>query len=247
MEVDLKNKIVVVTGGATGIGYSIAENFSKQSATVIILDLNEDTGKQAIERLGIDKTVFVKCDLKTGIDRAFNEIVEKYKRIDVLVNNAGVGGIDYKTCIDINFTACVTLSLKLYHYNMSRDERTESTIINISSIMGYRISQFIPIYQATKAGMITFTRSLGHEENLQKSGVRVVALCPGFTKTNLTRPFFEEDTSSIPADLLAYAMAHTWQEPSDVGSASLEVFKRAPSGSIWLIEGGNLEEILFQN
>lgn len=115
------------------------------------------------------------------------------------------------------------------------------TIVNIASIYGFRVDQYLPVYQASKFAVFGFTKSLGHEYNYQKSGVRVIAVCPGFVTTKLTSArsepapvIFNEDAAE---DLTKFLDSNSWQEVEAVGNAAVEIFERAKSGAAWLIEG----------
>lgn len=110
------------------------------------------------------------------------------------------------------------------------------TIINLASIYGFRVDQYIPIYQASKFAVMGFTKSLGHAYNHKRSGVRVVAICPGYTETNLIAEPTTWDDACL-ADYQAFMKKQLWQKVDSVGKAAVEVFEKANSGTAWVIEG----------
>lgn len=235
---DLNNKVVLITGGANGIGLAIADKFLQKGAKVtILLDVNGDQGKKSAMNLcskhGADKAVFMKCDVTKDLDLVFTEVMKAYKTVDVLVNNAGVADENSKNTISINVLALIDWSLK-YREHMRIDKGGKGgTIINLASILGFRVVPHAPIYQAAKFAVMGFTKSLGHSSNFEKSGVRVVAVCPGFTETDLTAKILDFD-----GEFYDFSQTQLWQTVDAVASAAAEVFENAASGTAWLIEGG---------
>ncbi|KPJ03686.1 15-hydroxyprostaglandin dehydrogenase [NAD+] [Papilio xuthus] len=242
MTKDLQNKTIVITGGAVGIGYAIAESFlQKNPKVVIILDVNEDFGADAIKKLsaqyGEKKAVFLKCNVITDIEVIFNRIIEDYSTVDVLVNNAGMlNDSAFKKTIDINVTALIEWSLKFWEHMRKDKSGKGGTIINMASIYGYVIDPYVPVYHASKFAVMGFTKSLGHVNNFTKFGVRVVAICPGFTTTVLARDMITW-TPDVMEEFNAYAKEQPWQNPEAVGKATVEVFENANSGTAWRIIG----------
>jgi uncharacterized oxidoreductase len=189
----LTGNTILITGGATGIGFALAEQFSKLGNTVIICGrrvemLDEATGRvpglQAME-----------CDVSDGKERErlFNEVTEKFPALNILVNNAGVQRmIDFKKgigellCldgeIDINLTAAVHLSAWFTPWLM---KKKESAIINISSGLGFVPISFMPVYCATKAALHSFTLSIRHQ--LKDTPVRVFEIIPPTVDTDLDK------------------------------------------------------------
>lgn len=244
MDMDLKNKTVVVTGGAVGIGYEISDIYLQNGAKLtILLDIDEKQGQEAAKTLnskhGNNKAIFYKCDVTKDLDVLWKKITNTHKYVDVLVNNAGIlNDTLVKKTIDINVLALIEWALKGWEHMRSDKSGKGGTIINLASIYGFRIDQFLPVYQASKFAVMGFTKSLGHEYNYDRSGVRVVAICPGFTKTKLTADPKTWDDQSITEDFSVFIKKQQWQEVDSVGKAALDIFKSADSGTAWLIEGG---------
>ncbi|XP_047504854.1 15-hydroxyprostaglandin dehydrogenase [NAD(+)]-like [Pieris napi] len=240
---DIKNKVAVITGGAIGIGYEIADRFLQKGACVVVLlDINEKNGDAAAKKLaskhGNNRAVFYKCDVTTDLEAVWMNIVKKYPSIDILVNNAGfLNDKLAKKTIDINVTALIEWSLKYWEHSRTDKSGKGGTIINLASIYGYRVDQFLPVYQASKFAVMGFTKSLGHAYNFKRSGVRVMAICPGFTHTNLVEEVHTFD-EVIKKDVKAFLKEQLWQNVDSVGNAVVDVVEKAASGTAWLIEGG---------
>nr|QLI61983.1 alcohol dehydrogenase 5 [Streltzoviella insularis]QLI62143.1 alcohol dehydrogenase 2 [Streltzoviella insularis] len=238
----LKNKVVVITGGAVGIGLEIADKFLQNFAKVaVLLDINEVQGAEAVKTLtskhGSGKAVFYKADVTSDLDKIYNTVVGTYKNVDVLVNNAGIlDDTKDKLTIDINVTALILWSMKYWEHMRKDKGGNGGTIINLASIYGFRVDQYLPIYQASKFAVFGFTKSLGHVYNYNRTGVKVVAICPGFTETKLTASPKTWPDQQLQADFTKFVAQQAWQKVDAVGNAAVEIYGK-PSGTAWLIEG----------
>ncbi|XP_072931516.1 15-hydroxyprostaglandin dehydrogenase [NAD(+)]-like [Epargyreus clarus] len=220
----------------------MVDNFMEHGAkTVIIVDKSEELGVKAIDSMttkhGGNKAVFLKCDVTSDLDETFEGIIQKYKFIDIIVNNAGIlDEKSIKSTININLLSLMEWSIKFYDYMRKDRGGYGGTIINVSSIYGLEITPFVTTYHASKFGVIGFTKSLGHIYNFKKTGVRVVALCPGFTYTAITATFSLRDDNML-ADFMKEAKSHEWQEVDAVGKGVIDIFEKAESGTVWRIVG----------
>ena len=205
-----QNKVVIVTGGSRGIGANICENLAAKGFKVI-LNYNKSE-KQAIEiqtRLaekGVSIDIF-KADVskreevKALVDFAW----EKYGRIDVLINNAGISQIkmftdltdeDWQNMIQTNLTACFYTSQEVVKYMINQKE---GCIINISSIWGSVGASCEVHYSAAKAGLDGMTKALAKE--LGPSNIRVNSIAPGFIKTEMNAELSEEDVANVMQEI----------------------------------------------
>ncbi|XP_047024446.1 15-hydroxyprostaglandin dehydrogenase [NAD(+)]-like [Helicoverpa zea] len=239
---DLTDKVVVITGGAEGIGYEIADNYLQKGAKItILLDINETLGAEAVKKLtakhGNNKAAFLRCDVTEDMKTVSKWIFDSYK-VDILVNNAGIlNDRAVKKTIDINVTAVAEWGLTFWDHMRKDKGGNGGTIINLASIYGYRVDQFLPVYQASKFAVMGFTKSLGHVANFERTGVRVIAICPGFTETKLTD---QPATWEMGQDneFGKFLKAQLWQKVEAVGKAAVDIYQKANSGTAWLIEGG---------
>ncbi|XP_028037004.1 15-hydroxyprostaglandin dehydrogenase [NAD(+)]-like [Bombyx mandarina] len=246
MERELKDKIVVITGGACGIGFSIAEKYlQNQVAAVIILDTQQEKGEKSTnilnEKYG-DKAIFKKCDVTTDLDLIYCEIIDAYKYVDILINNAGISERDNpRLTMNVNALAPIEWTLKFRKHMSKENGGKGGTILNMGSLFGIRSSYFGPVYQASKHALNGFTKAIGHQFNFDNSGVRVIALCPGFTTTSLVKKYLDEDAEkNIPSHILEFVRSMKFQSVDAVSNAAVDIFVKAETGTIWVIENNVL-------
>lgn len=246
MDHEIKNKVAVITGGAKGIGYAIAEEILKEGAKhVVLLDVNSDQGFKAARILnskyGECKAEFITSDVITDLNETFNVIIDKYKTVDILVNNAGIADeMNIKRILDINTKAVIEWSTKFLGHMRKDKGGIGGAILNMSSIAGYALETFfVPVYTATKFAVLGFSKAIGCAENYEVHGVRVVTLCPGLTNTDLVQEFVpHKDLTFVNSNFISSKVEMLErQEPKNVATAAVEVIKNAASGSAWSIIG----------
>lgn len=193
--INLNKKVVIVTGGASGIGAKIAQNLHDNNSIVVISDLRES------EECKTNSDFFIQCDItnKNSVELMVQTVIEKYGRVDALVNNAGVNRprllVDhYKKnnayeASEEDFDFIVNVNQKgpfLCAQAVARHmiESQHGVIVNVSSEAGTEGSAGQSIYSATKGALNSFTRSWAKE--LGKFGIRVIGIAPGINKrTNM--------------------------------------------------------------
>ena len=192
----MKDKVVLITGSAQGIGRAIALRFVKEGAKIALNDIeaqkeNLEKVKKEIEKLG-GKANYYFADVSKyeDVERMVQDIQKDFGKLDVLVNNAGICADrtlakmtkeEWQKVIDIDLTGvfnCTKAALPLIIQNQGK-------IINISSLVGLRGNFGQTNYAAAKAGIIGFTKSLAKE--VGRFGVTVNAIAPGFIETSLTQ------------------------------------------------------------
>lgn len=193
----LKDKVAVITGGASGMGLASVMRFLTEGAQVVIADYNEETGKAALETassLGFgDSTSYVRTDVAVEDDvvAMLDRALEDFGRLDVLFNNAGVGGaigpLTETTIEDWDYTFDVLAKgvfLGIKHAaRILRRQGTGGSIINTASIAGLSGDGGPLVYSAAKAAVINLSMSAAVE--LAPDRIRVNAICPGFIATPL--------------------------------------------------------------
>ena len=179
-------KVIVITGGNDGLGFAIANELINE--TLIIVSQNKDKLINASNKLNCDYRV---CDVTdyNQVENTINSILEKYNRIDVLINNAGIwlaGDLeetDYERiskCIDVNTKGPIYMT-KAVLESMSKNK--EGLIINVCSQASFNDDDFSTVYNASKWAMRGFNRSI--QKAVSKKGIKVTGFYPGFMQTNL--------------------------------------------------------------
>ena len=186
--IDLNDKVAVVTGGAQGFGLAIAKRISESGAIVVIWDKDEEILKQVKLRNSFNLTVDVTSF--ENVSKAVETTLNQYRKIDILVNNAGIAGPSFKTweypneewqkIIDLDLTGvfycCKAVVPIMQKQNYGR-------IVNISSIAGKEGNPNAMPYSAAKAGVIALTKSLGKE--LADKNIAVNCVTPAAAKTRI--------------------------------------------------------------
>lgn len=193
----LENRIVVVTGGAQGIGYAIAEHMLRAKAKVVIADVNDAEGRKAAKTLGkINSCTFIHCDVSQKLDvhNLIASTLDLHERIDVLVNNAGmIATGDFLELDEDDFDRVIAVNLKgafLCSQAAARimveqvnDGGQPGTIINMSSVNAvFAIANQVP-YSVSKGGLNQLTKAMAL--SLAPYGIRVNAIGPGSIMTKI--------------------------------------------------------------
>jgi 3-oxoacyl-[acyl-carrier protein] reductase len=180
----LEGRVVLVTAAAgTGIGYATAERCADEGAQVVISDRHERRLGEAASRLGPD-VLAVPCDVtdEPQVQRLFDAVVARHGRLDVLVNNAGLGGTapvaemtdeQWHTVLDVTLTGTFRCTRAALRHMLPRGT---GAIVNNASVLGWRAQEGQAHYAAAKAGVMALTRCAAVEA--AKSGVRVNAVAP---------------------------------------------------------------------
>jgi 3-oxoacyl-[acyl-carrier protein] reductase len=191
----LENKVAIVTGGARGLGQAMAELFAKEGAKVIAADMG-DLGYSNPNVEGYKLNVANGEDCKAF----FDYVMEKYGKIDILVNNAGITRDSLtRKMTDDQWDLVLDVNLKGV-FNLTRyvgpqmQSQGGGSIINISSVVGEFGNIGQANYAATKAGVIGLTKTWAKEFALKGGNVRVNAIAPGYTMTDILK--------TVPQDLL---------------------------------------------
>jgi 3-oxoacyl-[acyl-carrier protein] reductase len=220
----LQHRIAIITGGARGIGRAAAELFAKEGATVIIWDLLEqgqETADEIIKNGG--KAAFMKVAVTepAAIKIAVDEIIAKYSRIDILINNAGItrdrsflkmSQDEWQSVIDVNLTGIFNCTKEVVPYMV---EQKYGKIVCTSSIVGITGNFGQTNYVATKAGIIGMVKTWAKE--FAKHSITSNAVAPGFIKTEMTDLMPEEVRNKIVSEIPAKRMGTT----EDIANAYL--------------------------
>ncbi len=220
----LENKIAIITGAARGIGKAAAELFCQNGATVIIwdlLDAGEDTAKELRGKGYQAEFMKISTTDVPGIEAATREVIEKYGKIDILINNAGItrdktllkmSHLEWQQVIDVNLTGVFNCTKAIAPYMV---DKGYGRIICTSSVVGVHGNFGQTNYVAAKAGVIGMVRTWAKE--LGPKGITANAVAPGFVKTDMTDAIPEE----VRAGIINTIPVRRMGDPSDIANAYL--------------------------
>ncbi|KAI9352006.1 hypothetical protein BDR26DRAFT_320243 [Obelidium mucronatum] len=195
---DVKNKVAVITGGSAGFGEQLAYRLTGKGARVVILDINKENGNRVVEEINVKHgpgtAAFVESDVSSlpALESAFIQAVNTFGRIDIMVNNAGIGEFhrfienpdaDWKLVMDVDLYAVIK-GTQLALNQFRNQSPPGGVIINVASMAGFLPDPNMPIYVAAKTGVVGFTRSLSRHL-FKTQSVRVNGIAPTFAMTNL--------------------------------------------------------------
>ena len=241
----LKDKVVLITGSARGIGKEIAKTFGREGATLVVSDINEASAQATAQEFcqnGVEASSFA-CDVTNmkSVEEMVNKILDKHSRIDILVNNAGITRDnlllrmtenEWDSVINTNLRGTFVCTKVI---TKSMLKARSGKIISIASIIGIRGNAGQANYAASKAGIIGFTKSIARE--FASRGITANAVAPGFIQTEMTDKLSdkakEEIFQQIPLGKLG--------TPIDVANACLFLASSEAdyiTGQTLVVDGG---------
>ncbi|UCG83209.1 MAG: SDR family oxidoreductase [Dehalococcoidia bacterium] len=213
---ELDEKVAIVTGGASGIGRAIVLSLAKEGADVTIADIDMDSAQSVaaeVESLG-QRALAVKTDVSSSVDveRLVEETVRHFGRIDILVNDAGIGegGMveelpeeTWDRVLNTNLKGTFLCSKAVLRHMV---ERKSGRIVNIASGVWFKPVFMSAAYGASKGGVVSFSKALALE--VAGHGINVNVVVPGFVDTPMTRRVFPTDE-----EFQAFAMSPALAPP----------------------------------
>ncbi len=221
----LENKVAIVTGGTRGIGYAIVREYLKQGATVVLCGSRQETADKTVAQLKAENAAWpvegISPDLTNynSVKEAFDRVAEKYGKIDILANNAGVSASEpltsytpemFEKTMDVNVNAVFNCTRAVVDYMKAQNS---GCIINTSSMVSLYGQPSGVAYPTSKFALNGMTLSLARE--LGPSGIRVNAVAPGITNTDMVKALPEK----VIAPLIAQIPLRRVGEPEDIANA----------------------------
>lgn len=213
MTVTLKNRTAMVTGAASGIGQASAVAFAREGAKVVVVDNQEDAGRDTVERIqqAGGEAMFVRCDVSEAgqVDHVVEQCVKVFGRIDCAMNCAGVLGEMAATaeCTEENFDRVMRVNLRGVWLCMKYEIRQMlkqggGAIVNMASNAGMQGTATLPAYAASKAGVVSLTQTAALE--FAAKGIRINCINPGLIRTAMV----EKQLQTNPEKVKEYSQLH---------------------------------------
>jgi len=244
---DFHDQIVLVTGATSGIGRATALSFAVCGATVFAIGTSHEKGTEVVARAkeltGRDACLFHACDVskKEEVDRAVEELLSRFGKIDVVVNSAGITrdmlllkmkAEDWQKVLDVNLNSCFYVcQAALFPMLKARRGR----IINISSIVGITGNAGQANYAASKAGMIGFSKSLAKE--VASRNILVNCIAPGFIDTPMTG-FLQGEKKEALLEKIPLKRMGTQEEVASCALFLASPFASYITGTVITCDGG---------
>jgi NAD(P)-dependent dehydrogenase (short-subunit alcohol dehydrogenase family) len=191
----LQDRVVIVTGGASGLGRGCAELFAQEGAKVVVADIQDDPGKELADSIG-GSYVHVDVTAPESVEAMIQSTADQHGRIDVLMNNAGIDGDQAPTAQSTveNWRRVMAINMDGVYFGMRyvlpvMVEQRGGVILNTASTVGLNAMGGIPPYSASKAGVIHLTKSVAVEYAYHN--IRANAICPSVVETPLLKHFIE--------------------------------------------------------
>ena len=250
MDISFKNKVILITGGAGGIGYTTAEMFAQSGGCVVITDIDREhleIAKNKLEKF-TTKIMVIPCDVskENEVKALIEKIVEEFGRLDIAYNNVGIqvpvatideaSGEDFDKGIAVNLKGMWN-SLK-YEIKQMKKQKTGGSIVNCSSQCGLIAQAGLGMYSASKHGVIGLTKVAALEN--AKNNIRVNAICPGTTDTPMVQNAIKQFPEHMKDVINGIPMGRI-AAPEEIASAVIYLSSDLAgfiTGEIMAIDGG---------
>lgn len=229
---ELNKKVAVITGASSGIGKGIALKLSNEGATVVLVARDEkklDQVSTELRKAGAKNYEIISADVtnREDIDRAVQQAIEEFGKVDILVNSAGQmkssaiteGEVQaWDDMIDVNLKGTLyAINAVMPHFQ----QQQSGHIVNIASISGFEVTKSSALYTATKAAVHAITQGL--EKELAKTGIRSTSISPGMVDTAMTSDTDWGSRKMLEPKDIANAVVYALTQPSHVNVNEITV------------------------
>jgi len=250
------NKVVIVTGGGQGIGRAISQTFAREGARVVIADIDKEAGMENAEIIQKQNgtAIYIQTDVSSekDVQNLFNEILQQFGQIDILINNAGIGHTESIYSINVeDFDRVLATNLRSAflcskYAALEMRKRKMGVILNLASTRAFMSEPNTEAYAASKGGIISLTHALA--VSLGRDGIRVNAISPGWIEVSdwqkakkATPPHHtQEDMEQHPVGRVG--------RPSDITEACLYLASEHANfitGQNLTIDGGMTKKMIY--
>ena len=252
---EFEGKVAVITGAGMGIGKAIAIAFAEEGASIVVVDVNIDTGQETVETIQNKggQAIFIQADVSNASDvqQIAVDTINSFERIDVLVNNAGIqhyGSVietteeEWDQVLGVNLKSIFLCS----KYCIPEIQKGSGSVINIASVQGIASQKRVCPYSASKGGAISLTRNMAID--FAADNIRVNCVCPGSIDTPLLRAAAELTGNSQQA-IEEWADAHVLKrlgQPEEVAQVVLFLASNKASfitGAAYVVDGGLITQL----
>ncbi len=242
-----EGKVAIVTGGGSGIGLACSELFARGGARVVIADINEEVGNRAVSDLkgAGGEAIFTRTDVgrPDSVEAMVEAAIQNFGRLDIAVNNAGIGGESALTgsySIE-GWEKVISINLNSVFYCMRYQiprmlESGGGSIVNMASILGTVGFANSSAYVAAKHGVVGLTKSAALE--YAKQGVRINSVGPGFIMTPLIEQNMDQEAQAHISGLHAMGRMGTAQEVANLVAFLCSDEAAFMTGGYYLVDGG---------
>ncbi|XP_050299444.1 15-hydroxyprostaglandin dehydrogenase [NAD(+)]-like [Anthonomus grandis grandis] len=239
---DLRGKVALVTGGASGHGREYCKELYKQGCKIAICDINADAGEELLHTLSKnikDRAIFIPCDVTDYMqfEEAFQTTITKLGGVDIVINNASVMNDRlWELEVDVNLNGVIRGLLLAFRFLGKDRGGPGGVVVNAGSSCCKNPLLSLPVYTATKQAVAALTRCYGDPYHVNLTGIKVISLCPTPTEAEMAGdPRKRILSGEYEQAWLRDTSSSTPVKSEKLGKALIDLMHSAKSGTSWLI------------